>query len=70
MAKYGWFNMPKKFTIYLNKNEYLKSKNLTRMLLLDIKLDGLPKIVKKKVLIIKKLFFPILNLAVFEFFLF
>lgn len=40
--------MPKKFKIYLNKNEYLKSKNLMRMLLLDRKLDRLPKILRKK----------------------
>lgn len=55
---------------YLKENEYIKSKDLIRVQLLDIKLNGLPKVLNNgKALTIRKLFLLLLNLIMFDFYL-
>lgn len=54
----------------IQKNEYIKLKNLMRVPFLDIKLDSLSKVLNNgKVLTIGKLFLLLLNLIMFKFYL-
>lgn len=67
-AKYGWLHMLQKPKKYLKINKYIKSKDLTEIPLLDVKLDGLPKVMNNgKILTIKKLLLLLLNVIILEF---